>query len=114
MFLTKSYLNEIIPNSHIIEASNGNEAIEQYKREKPNLIFMDIRMPELNGIEATKIIRSLERDIEIPIIALTAGSLPGEKEKCVQAGMNDFLAKPLLKLTMANMLKKWIGDEKKN
>lgn len=60
-----------------------------------------------------KIIRSLERDVEIPIIALTAGSLAGEKEKCVQAGMNDFLAKSLLKLTMANMLKKWIGDEKK-
>ena len=111
MFLTKSYLKEIIPNCTIIEASNGNEAVEQFKKESPCLILMDIRMPALDGIDATKMIRSLEQDMEIPIIALTAGSLPGEKEKCVQAGMNDFLAKPLLKLTLANMLKKWIGKE---
>ncbi|KVV15135.1 Signal transduction histidine-protein kinase BarA [Flavobacterium sp. TAB 87] len=111
MYLTKTYLQEIVPNAKIIEACNGHEAVAQYKKESPDLIFMDIRMPELNGIEATKIIRSLERDIEIPIIALTAGSLPGEKERCVQEGMNDFLAKPLLKLTLANMIKKWIGKE---
>jgi PAS domain S-box-containing protein len=111
MFLTKAYLDELVPNVQIIEAVNGKEAVEKYKTESPDLIFMDVRMPELNGIEATKAIRILERDIEIPIIALTAGSLPGEKEKCIQAGMNDFLSKPLLKLTMAVILKKWIGVE---
>ena len=111
MFLTKSYLKELIPNCNIIEASNGEEAVEQFKKQSLDLILMDIRMPQLNGIDATLLIRSLEKDIEIPIIALTAGSLPGEKEKCVQAGMNDFLAKPLLKLTLATMLKKWIGKE---
>ena len=111
MHLTKTYLKEIFPNSKVVEAVNGEDAVEQFKKELPDLILMDIRMPVLNGIEATKIIRSLERDIEIPIIALTAGSLPGEKEKCLQAGMNDFLAKPILKLTMLNMLKKWVGKE---
>ena len=109
MYLTKTYLAEIIPNCLIIEASNGTEAVAQFKKESPDIIFMDIRMPGLNGIEATKQIREIERDIEIPIIALTAGSLPGEKERCLQAGMNDFLAKPLLKLTMANIIKKWLG-----
>lgn len=109
MFLTKTYLKEIIPNALLIEAVNGHEAIAQYKSQMPDLIFMDIQMPELNGIEATKTIRTLEHEIEIPIIALTAGSLPGEKEKCIQAGMNDFLAKPLLKQTMINMIGKWVG-----
>ena len=109
MLLAKTYLKEIMPNAILLEAINGNEAISQYKSEKPDLIFMDIQMPELNGIEATKSIRSLEDQIEIPIIALTAGSLAGEKEKCLQAGMNDFLTKPLLKKTMMNMVGKWIG-----
>ncbi len=109
MLLTKTYLNEIFPNVQIIEAKNGTDAVMQYEKERPDLIFMDIRMPEMNGIEATIAIRTLERDMEIPIIALTAGSLPGEKEKCIEAGMNDFLSKPILKLTMANILKKWIG-----
>ena len=108
MLLAKTYLKEIMPNAILLEAINGNEAISQYKSEKPDLIFMDIQMPELNGIEATKSIRSLEDQIEIPIIALTAGSLAGEKEKCLQAGMNDFLTKPLLKKTMMNMLSNYI------
>ena len=72
---------------------------------------MDIQMPELNGIQATEIIRAQEKDFEIPIIALTAGSLPGEKEKCIQAGMTDFLTKPLLKQTMTDMIKKWLTTE---
>lgn len=116
MLLAKTYLSEIVPNAQLIEASNGREAIAQFKLEKPDLIFMDIQMPDLNGIEATQEIRMLEEEIEIPIIALTAGSLPGEKEKCIQAGMSDFLAKPLLKQTMENMLTKWIGkhDMEKN
>ena len=53
----------------------------------------------------------MESNIEIPIIALTAGSLPGEKEKCLQAGMSDFLTIPLLKQTLADMIKKWSGIE---
>jgi CheY-like chemotaxis protein len=57
---------------------------------------MDIQMPHLNAIEATKKIRVLEKSIEIPIIALKAGILRNEKEKCLQAGMPDFLTKPLL------------------
>ena len=111
LLLTKTYLKDILPHAHIIEAKDGNEAILQFKRENPDLIFMDIQMPELNGIQATEIIRAQEKDFEIPIIALTAGSLPGEKEKCIQAGMTDFLTKPLLKQTMTDMIKKWLTTE---
>ncbi len=111
LLLTKSYLQELYPQAFMIEAKDGVEAVEKYQKENPDLILMDIQMPQLNGIEATRQIRTLETDIEIPIIALTAGSLPGEKEKCLQAGMSDFLAKPLLKQTLSDMIKKWFGKE---
>ena len=111
MLLTKTYLKDILPQALIIEAKDGTEAVEQYHQESPDLILMDIQMPNLNGIEAARTIRALENNIEIPIIALTAGSLPGEKEKCLQAGMSDFLAKPLLKQTLADMIEKWSGIE---
>nr|WP_314498504.1 response regulator [uncultured Chryseobacterium sp.] len=111
LLLTKTYLKDIIPQALIVEAKDGTEAVEKYQKENPDLILMDIQMPHLNGIEATKKIRTLEKNIEIPIIAITAGSLPGEKEKCLQAGMSDFLAKPLLKQTLSTMIQKWFGIE---
>ncbi|KQS91646.1 PAS domain-containing hybrid sensor histidine kinase/response regulator [Chryseobacterium sp. Leaf394] len=111
LLLTKTYLKDLLPQALIIEAKDGAEAVEQYKKESPGLILMDIQMPQLNGIEATKQIRSLEKNIEIPIVALTAGSLPGEKEKCLQGGMSDFLTKPLLKQTLSDMMRKWLGNE---
>lgn len=113
MLLTKTYLKDILPQALIIDAKDGTEAVEQYHKESPDLILMDIQMPHLNGIEATQKIRAMESNIEIPIIALTAGSLPGEKEKCLQAGMSDFLTKPLLKQTLSDMIKKWSGIEMK-
>ena len=114
LLLTKTYLKEILPEVLILEASDGNMAVEQYGKEIPDIILMDIQMPNLNGIEATKKIRLMEDTIEIPIIALTAGSLPGEKEKCLQAGMTDFLTKPLLKQTLADMIEKWCGIKGKD
>ncbi|RZJ51297.1 MAG: response regulator [Chryseobacterium sp.] len=111
LLLTKTYLKDILPQALIIEAKDGVEAVEQYQKNSLDLILMDIQMPQLNGIEATKKIRAIEKNIEIPIIALTAGSLPGEKEKCMQAGMSDFLTKPLLKQTLSDMIKKWFGKE---
>jgi signal transduction histidine kinase/response regulator RpfG family c-di-GMP phosphodiesterase len=111
LLLTKTYLKDIIPQALIIEAKDGTEAVEKYQKENPDLILMDIQMPHLNGIEATQKIRALEKNIEIPIIAITAGSLPGEKEKCLQAGMSDFLTKPLLRQTLSDMIKKWVDIE---
>lgn len=109
MHLTKIFLQNLLPKATIIEAYNGQEAVDQYLNEHPDLVLMDVQMPTLNGLDATRIIRASEVNIEVPIIALTAGSLPGEKEKCLQAGMTDFLTKPLLKQTLSNMLVKWLG-----
>lgn len=103
------FLKELLPEAHIIEAYDGEQAIEYYVNEQPDCIIMDIQMPKINGLEAARKIRALEKHIEIPIIALTAGSLPGEKEKCLSAGMTDYLTKPLLQKTLSEMLQKWLG-----
>ncbi len=74
-------------------ANNGKEAIEKYQNNKYDLILMDVNMPVMNGIEATKEIRKIDENI--PIIALTASALEGDREKFIKAGMNDYLSKPL-------------------
>ncbi|MCG2417941.1 response regulator [Aequorivita sp. F47161] len=111
MHLTKLFLQSIVPNAVIIEATNGEEAVAVYKKELPDFVLMDVQMPTMNGLEATRQIRASEAHVEVPIIALTAGSLPGEKEKCLEAGMTDFITKPLLKQTLSNMLSKWLGEK---
>jgi CheY-like chemotaxis protein len=77
-------------------ASNGEEAVECYKNEKYDLILMDINMPIMDGITATKIIKDLQKDnYFIPIVALTANSIAGDKEKYLAQGMDDYLSKPI-------------------
>ncbi|TDE14473.1 response regulator [Dyadobacter psychrotolerans] len=96
MFLTKTIISKVAPNTKIYEARNGVEAVEFCKRQKPDLIFMDIQMPEMNGYEATAAIRALPKGKQISIVALTAGNVKGEREKCVAVGMDDFITKPFL------------------
>ncbi len=112
MMLAKSLIFEIIPNIEIIEAKNGLEVIELLKQKKVDLIFMDIQMPEQDGIETTKQIRKIEKNTSkhIPIIALTAGALKEEKEKCIASGMNDFLAKPIQFDSLSKILKKYLKN----
>lgn len=108
MLLTKKLVNSIIFNCTIFEASDGNEAIEKYMQEKPDLILMDIQMPNKNGYEAVKEIRKLKEGEIIPIIALTAGIMSGDKEKCIESGMNDYLPKPIIKIDLEQTITKWL------
>jgi CheY-like chemotaxis protein/HPt (histidine-containing phosphotransfer) domain-containing protein len=110
MVLIKAMLSELGFNYGIIEAKNGIEAINKYQEMNPDLILMDVHMPELDGISATKKIREIEllSGNNVPIIALTAGALKEEKENCFVSGMNDFLTKPLIPEKIMEMLNKYL------
>nr|AGS52972.1 sensory box histidine kinase/response regulator [uncultured bacterium contig00030] len=91
-------------------ASCGKQAIEMIRRKQYDLIFMDHMMPEMDGVEAAKIIR--EMGVGIPIIALTANAIIGAKEGFLTAGMNDLLTKPIDKKLLKKILEDWLPDEK--
>jgi CheY-like chemotaxis protein len=96
MFLTRTIINKMAPNAVIREARNGNEAVRLCQSELPDIVFMDVQMPELNGYEATRAIKALPGADTVLIIALTAGNVKGEREKCLEAGMVDFVTKPFV------------------
>ncbi|KEO73866.1 response regulator [Anditalea andensis] len=109
MFLAKTILKRILPNATILEAPNGQVALNLYMEKNPDLIIMDIQMPLLNGYEVTTAIREKERHGKrVPILALTAGNVKGEKEKCIQLGMDDFISKPVVEETLALVLNKYL------
>jgi CheY-like chemotaxis protein len=111
--LAKTVINRILPNAIIMEASNGAEAIEQYQQQHPDLILMDLQMPEMNGYEATEKIRALqaEGNPTTIIVALTAGNVKGEREKCLEIGMDDFLTKPFVEEDLAHLFSKWLKKD---
>lgn len=108
MLLAKTLLRKIVPNCIIIEAVNGFEATKLAQTEIPNLILMDIQMPILNGYDATVEIRKMKDIKHIPVIALTAGVLNGEKEKCLEHGMSDYVTKPIIQSQLEEVLYKWL------
>ncbi|PRY55561.1 PAS domain S-box-containing protein [Arcticibacter pallidicorallinus] len=114
MLLARTIVNNIAPGFNLLEASNGRQALEICKFQRPDLILMDVQMPEMNGYEATKAIRALDHNPGIPIIALTAGNVKGEREKCLAAGMDDFLVKPIVEADISAALSKWLelGDQR--
>lgn len=88
-------------------AANGLEAIDALKRQKYDLILMDVQMPEMDGLEASKIISEADNESKPIIIAMTAGAFPEDKEKCISVGMSDFVSKPLKLETLEELLRKW-------
>lgn len=107
--LVAKMISKKYPNIHITIASDGFIAIQEFAKQKLNLIFMDIQMPNMDGYTATKEIRKLEKgNSKVPIIALTAGALYGMKETAVEAGMVDFLTKPVSSTDLYSMIEKWL------
>jgi signal transduction histidine kinase/DNA-binding response OmpR family regulator len=89
--------------------ANGLEAVKAVEDMPYDLVLMDCQMPEMYGYKATREIRnSKSENRDLPIIALTANAMKGDREKCINAGMNDYLAKPLSPKVLADMLKKWL------
>ncbi|MEX0345912.1 MAG: response regulator [Rhizobiaceae bacterium] len=95
-------------------AGNGREGLEIYNIANPGLILMDVSMPEMNGLEATEAIRELEQEsgTKTPIIGVTAHALKGDAEMCFEAGMDDYLTKPISPEKLEEKIAKWFGKQR--
>ncbi|MFK7866545.1 MAG: response regulator [Alphaproteobacteria bacterium] len=94
-------------------ANNGREALDMLKRRKYNVLLTDCHMPVMDGYELTKVIRKHEAELldHMPIIAITANALQGEGDRCLEIGMNDYLAKPLEMEHLKQVLRRWLPSE---
>jgi len=110
MMLVKAMLSRMLPDVEVLGAVNGAQALSMYQEHRPDLILMDVQMPELSGVEATIRIRELERESEshTPIIALTAGALKEEQANCIAAGMDVFLTKPIVPEKLKQTLDRFV------
>jgi len=92
----------------VTAVSNGNQGVQAVKGSEYDLVLMDVQMPEMDGHEATKIIRKERSPDSLPIVALTAHAMAGEREKALNSGMNDYLSKPIKAEDLYAVLTKWI------
>jgi len=95
---------------HVSIASNGNEAINHVHANKFDLVLMDVQMPIMDGYEATEILRKTYSNSELPIIAMTANALKGDRELSIKSGMNDYISKPIDPEVLFETLVKWLSS----
>lgn len=108
-FVAKSMLNKLGYKTDLVE--NGFECIEALRNREYDVVLMDCQMPDMDGFQTTKEIRSGNSgvlDPDIPIIALTAHAMEGDRDKCIRAGMNDYIAKPIKLREIDSLLKQWL------
>jgi len=108
--INQEVANEILNSAGIIvdTAGSGIEALEALKNHDYDCVLMDVQMPEMDGYEVTRIIRDMDRLKALPIIAMTAHAMVGDREKCLEAGMNDYVSKPINPGTLFSVMSKWI------
>lgn len=108
--INQQLVNEILKPTgvSITMANHGKEALALMVQHTFDLILMDIQMPEMNGFEATGLIRQQQAYAHIPIIAMTASAMLGDREQCLQVGMNDYISKPIDKEALYLALGKWL------
>jgi PAS domain S-box-containing protein len=109
LVLARSIVQTMLPKVKIIEADSGEKAIEYLRKNRVDLVFMDVQMPEMSGYEATQHIRNQLNLLQLPIVALTAGIILGERERCLAAGMNDYLSKPISTEELREVLRKQLN-----
>jgi len=90
-------------------AANGREVIDMLQNTAYDLVFMDCQMPEMDGYEATAAIRQAERESgnHLAIVAMTANAMQGDRERCISAGMDDYITKPIRREAIQEMIQKW-------
>jgi len=111
--LFSSMIFKYFPRATIVEAFNGNQAVLLYKEHQPDIIFMDIQMPVMNGYEACTLIREEEEKTgtHTPIIALTAGAFSSDKEKSLNHGMDAYISKPYKSTDIADIIRSYMKDK---
>ena len=98
-----------------LTANNGERGIKRAKARPPALILLDVQMPGIDGYEATRQLRaweteSPEADRHLPVVALTAHAMTGDREKCLDAGMDDYLSKPFTEARLEKTLRRWLDS----
>jgi len=110
-------LSSILENSDlkVVYATNGRKAIEELESNpRIDLVLMDIMMPEMDGYQAMREIRKMERFRELPIISLTAKAMKGDRERCIEAGASDYIPKPVDPERLLSLLRVWLYSESKS
>lgn len=107
--LIKAMIDELMQGLDFVECTNGKEAVEAFRQHPADIVLMDIQMPEMDGYSASRAIRALDGGAQVPIIALTAGVTTAEREKCLAAGMDDYLSKPIDYELLENILNKYLN-----
>jgi CheY-like chemotaxis protein len=100
---------------HVDLANNGREALHRLGKERYDLVLMDCQMPEMDGFEATRLIRdptSGVLDHDVPIVAMTANAFPEDRARSLECGMSDFLSKPVDRAALSAMIVKWLRPVK--
>ncbi|MFO7780868.1 MAG: PAS domain S-box protein, partial [Spirochaetia bacterium] len=106
--VTRRMIDRLVSNAEVVTTNDGRHAVEAFASGAFDLVLMDVQMPRMDGYEATRAIREAEGpDSHIPIIALTAGVVQGERERCLDAGMDDYVSKPVDLKRLGEALAKW-------
>jgi len=111
LFLTNILVQRLLPNSRISQAKNGIQALEICTETLPDLILMDIQMPEMDGYESSRQIRKLPGADMLPIVALSAGGFKEDRDRSVQAGMNAYLTKPVVEQVLRQVLAEQLNGQ---
>jgi len=111
MVLVRTLVEQSVEGVEILQAENGMQVLELLRRHRPDLVLMDVQMPQLDGLLATRGIREMEQGTgrRTPIVALSAGAMADERDRCIHAGMDDFLPKPLERAALQAILKRYVG-----
>jgi CheY-like chemotaxis protein len=97
---------------HVVRVvDNGLEAIRALREEQFDLVLMDVQMPAMDGFQATKAIRERAEWKGLPVVAMTAHAMKGDREKCLAAGMDDYLAKPIQREELLRVLEDWADGQ---